>query len=313
MKMSRILVTGGTGFIGAVICESLVEQGHRVTVLDNNSRGHLGRISSVFEEVQYLPGDIRDFDTVRKAIQKQNKVVHLAFINGTENFYSQPKNVLDVAIVGMQNMVQALSASEVAEFFLASSSEVYQVPPIFPTPEDVPLVVPDVFNARYSYGLGKIVQEFMAFHYLDQLERVLVFRPHNIFGPDMGCQHVVPELFEKICNSKNGTVELKGDGSQRRTFCHIDDFRKGFELLFSSHYKREIVNIGTNFEHTVMELAEKIAQISSKNIKFLTTVGPAGEATQRIPDLQKLSSLGYQPGVTLEAGLKDYYSWFTSK
>ena len=124
-----------------------------------------------------------------------DSILHLAYVNGTEFFYSKPALVLDVGVRGMINVLDACRRHGIRELVLASSSEVYQTPPSIPTPENVPLSVPDPLNPRYSYGGGKIICELMAINYGRQdFDRVLIFRPHNVYGPDMGWEHVLPQF-----------------------------------------------------------------------------------------------------------------------
>lgn len=308
--MKRFLVTGGSGFIGSSITRHLVESGHAVRILDNNSRGQLSRLSDIEEEFEFCGGDIRNEGLVQDCLKDIDAVVHLAYINGTANFYSRPEEVLDIAIRGMQNIVSGLKHSKVTELYLASSSEVYQKSYLFPTPESVPLVVPDPFNPRYSYGLGKIVQEFMTIHATPSLNKKVIFRPHNIYGPDMGTLHVVPELFLKIADAGNRTVVLKGDGSQQRSMCEIQDFIHGFSLLLSHGEVPELINIGTSFETTILELALEIAKQLGVEKKFLAGATPSGETDRRLPDISKLRQLGYNPTVSIRDGIAKYCAWF---
>ena len=308
--MKKVLVTGGSGFIGSSITRYLVESGYTVRVLDNNSRGRISRLSDIEKEFEFYDGDIRDENLVNKSLLDIDSVVHLAYINGTASFYSQPEEVLDVGIRGMQNIINGIKNSSVSELYLASSSEVYQKPSVFPTPESVPLVVPDVFNPRYSYGLGKIVQEFMAIHSTPSLRKKVIFRPHNVYGPDMGTLHVVPELFLKIADTGSNTVTLKGDGTQRRSMCEIQDFIHGFSLLLSSEEVPQIVNIGTRFEMTILELASEIALQLGVKKNFLSGLTPSGETDRRLPDISKLEKLGYKPSVSIHEGIAKYCAWF---
>src|SRR5579862_5900240 len=165
VKNPRYLVTGGTGFLGSALVKRLVKDGHSVRVFDNNSRGKVARLNDVLNSIEYVEGDIRDAAAVQKACHGVQCIVHLAYVNGTEFFYSKPDLVLEVGVVGMVNVINGCRAENVREFFLASTSEVYQTPPVVPTPETVPLVVPNPFNPRYSYGGGKIICELMAVNF----------------------------------------------------------------------------------------------------------------------------------------------------
>lgn len=310
--MKTCLITGGTGFIGSALTRLLLEQGLNVRVLDDNSRGNFRRLTDVMDSLDIRVGDIRNADLVSKSLLGVDVVVHLAYINGTINFYERPREVLDVAIVGMQNVLEAMKINNIPELYLASSSEVYQYPDAFPTPEAVPLVVPDPFNPRYSYGLGKIVQEFMSIHADTFLKRLAIFRPHNIYGIDMGFQHVIPELCAKIVGEKSNKVVLKGDGSQSRSFCHISDFVQGFGLLLNADIERETFNLGTREEVTISHLAGVIASSLGRQIEFSTSIAPTGETNRRVPEISKIESLGFSQSIKLEAGVRDYCDWYIS-
>ena len=198
----KFLVTGGTGFLGAGLVKKLLKEGHQVSVLDNDSRGRKSRLDKELSNIEVVIGDIRDPRTVEKAIKGCQSVIHMAYINGTEFFYSKPELVLEVGVRGMLNVLDACKSQKVGDLVLISSSEVYQTPPVIPTPEDVPLVIPDIHNPRYSYGGGKIISELLAINYgRKDFERVVTVRPHNVFGPDMGWEHVIPQehyLFSEI-------------------------------------------------------------------------------------------------------------------
>jgi nucleoside-diphosphate-sugar epimerase len=156
------LVTGGTGFIGSALVRALVRAGARVRSFDNDSRGAARRLGEVASEVELFVGDIREAQAVSRAASGVDCVCHLAYVNGTEFLCSQPDLVLDVAIRGMVNVIDACREHKIGDLVLASSSEVHQTPPTIPTDETVPLSIPDVLNPRYSYGGGKIACELMA-------------------------------------------------------------------------------------------------------------------------------------------------------
>ena len=183
MSGARILVTGGSGFIGSALVKALVRQGHTVRVLDDNSRGAMRRLADIERDIEFVQGDIRDPAAVLAATRSIDEVHHLAYVNGTATFYSAPELVLDVGVKGMVNVIDACRQHGVGRLILASSSEVYQTPPRVPTDELVPLVVPDPHNPRLSYGAGKIISELMAINYgRKHFERVLIFRPQGLIG-----------------------------------------------------------------------------------------------------------------------------------
>src|SRR5215470_7856979 len=143
-SMKHYLVTGGAGFVGSALVRRLVQSGHRVRVLDDCSRGSPRRLTEILGEIEVIYADIRNTDAVDKAAEGVDSVVHLAYVNGTEFFYSKPDLVLDIAVRGMLNVIDACRKHAVPELVLASTSEVYQTPLQIPTAEDAPLIIPDV-------------------------------------------------------------------------------------------------------------------------------------------------------------------------
>src|SRR5690349_9967926 len=148
LQNKHILVTGGTGFIGRGVIAALLQSGARVRCFDNDSRGSSTRLGDMLSKIEMVHGDIRDASAVRAAMKGVDSVVHLAYVNGTEYFYTKPELILDVAVKGMINVLDACIAEGVKDLSLASSSEVYQTPPTVPTDESAPLSVPDVLNPR---------------------------------------------------------------------------------------------------------------------------------------------------------------------
>lgn len=160
----RMLVTGGSGFVGAGLCSQLVAQGHEVIAFDNNSRGHARRLAHLGDAIEFVEGDVRDFDHVRSVTGGCEMVWHLAYVNGTRFFYERPDDVLEIGIKGALNTVEAALAEGVGRYALASTSETYNTPYRIPTDETEMLKIPDITNPRFSYGGGKIASELIALH-----------------------------------------------------------------------------------------------------------------------------------------------------
>jgi dTDP-glucose 4,6-dehydratase/UDP-glucose 4-epimerase len=139
MKSKKYLVTGGAGFTGCALVRRLVKQGHHVRVLDNFLRGSTSRLEDVLNRIEVVDADIRDAAAVKEACDGIDCVCHLAYLNGTEFFYTKPELVLDIGVKGMVNILDACIGKGVKDLVLASSSEVYQTPPHVPTAETVPL------------------------------------------------------------------------------------------------------------------------------------------------------------------------------
>src|SRR5579871_6860744 len=133
------LVTGGSGFLGSALVKRLVSEGHCVRVLDNQSRGRVDRLAGVMSSIEYVVADIRNASDVAAAARGVDSVCHLAFVNGTEFFYTKPELVLEVGVKGIVNVLDACLQHSIPELVLASSSEVYHNPPNVPTAEEVPL------------------------------------------------------------------------------------------------------------------------------------------------------------------------------
>lgn len=323
MKTKKYLVTGGTGFIGSALVKRLVKDGYKVRVLDNDIRGTKERLSSVSGKIEFVKADIRDAKAVQNACKNVDSVVHLAYINGTEYFYKMPELVLEVGVKGIVNVISACIKENVKELILASSSEVYQTPPKVPTDEHTPMSIPDPLNPRYSYGGGKIISELMCINYgRKHFDRAIIFRPHNVYGPDMGWEHVIPQFMirmKEICSkdkskekdeSKEIKFPIQGTGKETRAFVFIDDFIDGLMLVLGKGNHLGIYNIGTMEEISIKQVAIEAGKCFGKNVLVVPSKPAKGSAIRRCPDITKLRKLGYKPKVPFKEGLKITAEWY---
>lgn len=318
--MSRHLITGGAGFIGSALAHRLIAEGHEVTVLDRFSRGKITRLP---KGAHTIHGDIRSAATVYRAVAGADVIWHLAYVQGTQTFYADPKDVIDVALTGIMNVLHACEDSaHKPDLFLVSSSEVYQNPPVgmFPTDESVPLSVPDVTNPRYSYGGGKIACELavLAYSQAGLLGRAVIVRPHNIYGPDMGHEHVIPEFAERMLDRSRWPYRpikfpIQGTGRETRSFCYIDDCVDGLMVLREGGEDRNVYHLGNpNEEHTISDLAHLVAGCFGREIDVVPGALPKGSPIRRLPDISKLRALGYEPRVSLADGLPGTVAWYAA-
>lgn len=317
MNHKKYLVTGGTGFLGSALVRQLIKKGHYVRVLDNNVRGTPDRLKDISGQVEIIDADIRNLTSVQNACEGIDCVCHLAYLNGTEFFYTKPELVLDIGIKGIVNVIEASISKGIKDFVLASSSEVYQTPPVVPTSENVPLVVPDPLNPRYSYGGGKIISELMAINYgRKYFDRTVIFRPHNVYGPDMGWEHVIPQFIVKMKTYCNTSVDKKikfpiqGTGKETRSFVFIDDFVDGLMRVIESGTNLEIYHIGTMDEIPIEQVAIEIAKYFEREIVIIPGKLTQGSTLRRCPDITKLKKLGYEPKIKFEDGLKRTACWY---
>ena len=225
----KILITGSGGFLGRELSISLAEKGNFIFALDNNYRGNLKSIKK-HKNIKNIKADVTNITQLRKHFLKYDVIYHLAAINGTENFYNHPDKVLEVGIIGTYNVIKLAKLFGVKKIVFASSSEVYNEPNLIPTPEEIDIKIPDIQNPRFSYSGSKIAGELMMINML-RFSKIdyLIFRPHNIIGPNMGFEHVIPQLTKKIflnLNKKNKNVKIKvlGNGNETRSFMYINDF-----------------------------------------------------------------------------------------
>lgn len=313
------LVTGGSGFIGSALVKRLVADGHRVRVLDDLSRGMPRRLAGVEDRVEFVKGDVRDAASVLNAVRGVDSVLHLAFVNGTEFFYTKPDLVLEVGVKGMVNVVDAMKQCGTPELVLASSSEVYQTPPTVPTDETAPLSVPDPLNPRYSYGSGKIISEMMALHQAGRsAKRVMIFRPHNVYGPDMGWEHVLPQFVLRMkalseAHPGQGTLDfsIQGTGEETRAFIEISDFTDGIALLLEKGEHLGIYHIGTREEVRISDAARLVAGYFGRPIRLVADRGAApGGTLRRCPDIRKMELLGFRPKLRLADGITPLARWY---
>ena len=322
----KVLITGGAGFIGFHLARHLSSQGFDIHIADNFQRGKRdGDFNSLLKQknVKLIQLDVTKENQFSKLDNDYGQVYHFAAINGTGNFYKIPDQVLKVGAVGTINVLEWFSRkNKNGKILFSSSSETYggllnilgsrfEIP----TPENVPLVVEDPKNVRWSYGASKILGEVAFFSYAKarNFKKFSIIRFHNIYGPRMGCEHVIPQFIGRILKKEN-PFRVFGSG-QTRSFCYVDDAVKATQLVMESDSTNsKTIHIGNSSEEVqIIDVAKKLFKIAQAAPKVQIEPAPEGSAKRRCPDITKLSSLGFNPKINLAKGLELTYNWYAQK
>lgn len=317
--MTRALITGGAGFVGAHLAARLVRDGIAVDLVDDFSRAAPdAELASLRASghVRVLQRDLRERGALADLPEPYAYVVHLAAIVGVQRVIRRPLAVLTDSVAMLENVV-ALAARqpELARLVFLSTSEVYAgtlasfaLP--LPTPESTPLAVSSLAEPRSAYMLSKIYGEAICRH---AGVPFTIVRPHNLYGPRMGLAHVIPELLQRVHDAPPGTPLEVASIDHRRTFCYVDD---AVEMIWraasSPAGSGETLNVGTaEPEIEVGELARLIAATVGKEIEIVSLPPTPGSPPRRCPDMTRTRALtGYEPRVELRSGLDRTYAWY---
>lgn len=275
------------------------------------------------ENVKYIEADLTKFNSFEKLHDDYDYVFHCAAINGTKYFYEIPDKVLRTNILSAINILDWFVESDSKKILFPSSSETYagtmrQFDLPIPTPEDIPLCIEDTKNPRWSYAGSKISGELLFFNYSKaySLDMAIV-RYHNIYGPRMGYEHVIPEFLLRIYNKTNPFPVY---GNTSRAFCYIDDAVRATELVMKNkNCNGEIINVGNDLEEiSIAGLAKTMFEVLSYNANIEIKSTPEGSVDRRCPNIDKLKKLtDYNPKVSLKEGVKlthnYYYKYFSKR
>jgi nucleoside-diphosphate-sugar epimerase len=316
----NVLITGGAGFVGTHLAQSLLADGHRLTIVDNFQRGVR---DSAFGAVADHPATtIVDADLMSPNLADVvatdfDAIVHLAAIIGVRHVLERPYSVLADNTVMTMNVIEVGRRQRHLEHVVFSStSEIYagsliHLPMMaIPTPESTPLALTDLAAPRTSYMLSKAYGEALFHH--SGLPATSI-RLHNIYGPRMGMSHVIPELLLKAHNAKDGDELTVASIGHRRTFCFVSDAVAMIRaILESSETIGVTLNIGNSSpEVTIGELAQTIVDVVGRSMTIVAGPETPGSPVRRCPDVSLLQRLTGVSGVVgLEEGVRKTYEWY---
>lgn len=317
--MARVLILGGAGFIGYHLAQRLGQEGHALTLVDDLSRGRmdpdLERLLSR-PGVRFVKADLTDPAAFAGLPREWDQVYMLAAVVGVRHAERAPARVIRVNTLATLNLLEWLTPSAGGLFF-ASTSETYAggitrtALPI-PTPETVPVSVAEIENPRFAYAASKILGEVATIHYgAAKALRFVIGRFHNIYGPRMGTDHVIPELCLRALERED-PFRVYGP-EQRRAFCHAADAVEAVTRLMATEGAwGKIVNIGNDTEETTVgDLLALILKIADFSPRIQPLPAPVGSVARRCPDLTRLRALtGFAPKVSLESGVRETFEWY---
>jgi UDP-glucose 4-epimerase/UDP-glucuronate decarboxylase len=324
MSGRRILITGGAGFIGYhLACRLAEDRRDSLTILDNFSRGQRDEDLEALEHlpnVRIVMAELADAAAWRKLERGFDEAYHLAGLVGVRHVLERPHDVIRVNAFSTLYMLEWLAKGGAEKVLFSSTSEAYAWTQLFhdlpiPTPEDCPLSLIDIADPRSSYAGSKIFGELAVTHCCRASgKRFVVVRYHNVYGPRMGHDHVIPELFERALAGQDPLVVYSPE--HRRAFCYVSDAVEATILAMRTPAAdAATINIGNDQEEiTIGELAVRIVEHAGLRRRIAPKPAVNDPIVRRCPDLNRARGLlGYEPRVALDAGLDETLAWYVKR
>ena len=306
--MANILVTGGAGNVGSYLVSQLAKDTiNTIVVFDNLLTGEKNKVPKL-KNVIFIKGNANVYNDISAVFHRYNfnYVFHFAAVVGVKRTLENPLLVLE-DIKGFENVLNLCKNTNVDKVYFSSSSEVYGEPFEIPQNEHTtPL------NSKLPYAIVKNLGESYLKSYQQEFGLdYSIFRFFNTYGPNQSEDFVVPKFINLALNNRD--ILIYGDGLQTRTFCYIDD---NIDTILKIHnnslYENDVINIGSDIEMTVLDLAKTIIKITNSKSKIIHL--PAlkeGDMLRRCPDIKKMKKVLNRELVTLEEGVKNLVDYYT--
>ena len=311
MNNKKILITGASGFIGSHLFEKLLKENNNIKGFDryniDNSWGWLNKLKKI-NNIDFVLGDIRDYDSVYNALTDCDSVIHLAALIGIPYSYISPMAYIKTNIEGTYNVLEASKKLGISNIVVLSTSEVYGSARYKPMDENHPII------GQSPYSASKIGSDQMAISYFRSFEMpIKIARPFNTFGPRQSKRAIIPTIINQLL-SKNDNVQL-GNIDSTRDFTYVEDSCDGLiEILKSDNLFGEIVNIGSNNEVSIKETFNKINQILNTNAKIKIDINRKRPNLSEVLNLncdntKIIQKTNWRPKYNFEAGLVKTIEW----
>ncbi len=305
----KVLVTGGTGFIGSNLCKKLLELDHYVICLDNNFTGSMNNIKSFRDNNNF---EFIRHDITQPILLEVDQIYHLACPASPKAYQYNSIKTIKTNILGTINVLGIAKRTK-ARVLLTSTSEVYGDPLIHPQNEEYWGNVNPI-GIRSCYDESKRLAEtlMMEYHKNNNVE-IRIARIFNTYGPNMNVNdgRVVSNFINQCINNKD--ITIYGNGGQTRSFCYIDDMVDGLIKLMNNEKTNGPINLGNPIETTILELAEKIIKLTNSKSKSVYLDLPQDDPIRRNPNITKARTfLNWEPNIDLENGLLKTIRYFSS-
>ncbi len=315
----KVLITGGAGFIGLHLARRLLDEGARIDLLDDFSRGRRDPdLAALLADpaVTCLERDLLRPEALAGLANDYGRIFHFAAIVGVANVLERPFDVLRRNVELLLKVMDLAARQEALDrLVFASTSEVHAGSLIHldlpvPTPEAAPVALPDLREARGSYLLSKLYGEALCHH---AGLPVTILRPHNVYGPRMGMAHVVPELMRRALETAEGGKLLVYSPAHRRAFCHVADAVEIIARLAAApEAEGGVFNVGNQAEELAVEdLARRVVATLGRALEIEPGPDTPGSPARRCPDMTRtIDVTGHVPDVSLDEGLARTWDWY---
>ena len=305
--MKKFLIIGGAGFIGSHLSKALVEKNFSVTIFDDLNTGKISNIEQIKEKINFIKGDIRDIETLRKISRDKDGIFHLAARASVQESFEKPEEYYDVNVKGTENVFKVAHENGIKVVYSSSSS-------IYGNPENLPIKESDPKNPINPYAETKLEKEKLAIKFASQGLKVIGLRYLNVFGEGQSKEYagVITLFLDRI--KEKLPPKINGDGLQSRDFVYVEDVVSANILAMQSNVDHTFFNVGTGTTISILDIAKLIIKFSGLKLEPIFCPPLKGDVRITISDISHIKKeLDWKPTVFLEEWLEKKISTFNIK